>query len=130
MSLMPYDPFRLFKQLQKEMDGFFAPFSPLLVEETGAFKISLHETAQEIVAICKVPGLKRIEEMEIEVKGQLLTVARNVTSSEELKGRNVYKSHQFRGYFCKSLMLPSPVKDWYTTTTDGELKIHMSKSQL
>jgi len=128
MSLMPYDPFQLFKLLQRQMDSFHTPYSSLLSEETGAFSILLRETEKEVVAICHAPGLKRMEEMEIEVKGQLLTVARNMKSTEELKGKNIYKSRRYSGYFCKSLSLPCPVKGWYTTLEDGALKIHMSKS--
>jgi HSP20 family protein len=130
MPLIPNDPFRYFEEIQREMKRIFASDPHLLSRQsTGAFSIRFDETEDELIAICRVPGLKSKEEMEIDVTGQLLTVARNMSSSLEMRGQELYKSEQFWGHYRQTIPLPCPVKGWSTIYSNEELKIQMPKTK-
>ncbi|MEW9671648.1 hypothetical protein [Ammoniphilus sp. 3BR4] len=123
MALIPNDPFRYLSEVLNEMN--FSLFSG----SNGAFSIRLDETEDQLIAICHVPGLKRKEEMEVELElgGRVLVVGRKTSGSYEMKGERVYKSKQFCGYYRQAIPLPSPVRGWSTTYSNEEVKIFMPK---
>ncbi|RXT02312.1 Hsp20/alpha crystallin family protein [Ammoniphilus sp. CFH 90114] len=108
MSLLPYDPFQSFERLKQELEHLFPTpsFSP----------IKIREMDQQIIATCRMPGVKRREDFTVYVHGNLLTVSRKVNSSYEVKSHAWYSSQQFAGATQQTVPLPSPVHAHRMTT--------------
>lgn len=61
MAIVPYDPFRHLANMRKEFDHFFTDFPTIagMEQNFGNIRVDVHETDNEMVAMCDIPGLKK-----------------------------------------------------------------------
>lgn len=102
------EPFAAFR---KEMDDLFSRFGfepenwPSL-EHVPALDLS--ETESTVEVKMDVPGVNP-EDIEIEVRGQLLTIRGSVREEKEEKGREYHRIERHQGSFSRSVTLPCDV---------------------
>jgi HSP20 family protein len=124
--------------LREEMNDLFGRFFG--EEQTGFFpaarslpSVDLSETAGAVEVKMDLPGLKP-EEIEIDVRGDLLTVSGERREEQESKAEGDRKYHRVErryGSFSRSVRLPAPIDENKVNAQyrDGVLSITLPKSE-
>lgn len=133
MSLMPYDPFRQLANMRKDFENFFADFDfPSTIgfdKHFNGIRVDVHETENEIVATCDIPGLEKKEDVHIDIQNNVLSVNGTINRSQETKNENIHRQERFVGRFHRSITLPSPVSHEGVKANyrNGVLEVRMPK---
>jgi HSP20 family protein len=106
MSLTPYEPFRHLENVRREMDRFWG--IPWYGDIQGP-RIDIYETEKEIVAHCEIPGVERKEDINIDIRDNLLEVRGAVKRAKEVREENYHRRERFQGSFHRAVTLPGPV---------------------
>jgi HSP20 family protein len=103
-------------------------------EESWSFGLSaprldLSETDATVEVRLDVPGIKA-EDVEIQISGNRLTVSGNRKDERDEKGRTWHRIERRSGRFCRSVILPCPVKEDAAEAQyrDGVLTITVPKA--
>ncbi|MBA4537837.1 Hsp20/alpha crystallin family protein [Bacillus aquiflavi] len=131
MSLIPYEPFRQLENIRREFDRVFTDFPAFGTEQNlGGIKVDIHETENEIIAICDLPGLENKEDVDISIENNLLSISGTINRTNELNEKNMYRKERFFGRFHRAISLPSPVSNEGIKATykNGVLEITMPKA--
>jgi HSP20 family protein len=114
MAIVRWDPGFEVDSLQSEVnrifDGFFGGAGR---QGNGRSRrwipaMDLAETEDELVLTADLPGMDE-DEISIEVKDRVLTIAGERSSSSEEKDRGYHRLERSHGRFARSLTLPSGV---------------------
>ncbi|MGM7719260.1 Hsp20/alpha crystallin family protein [Metabacillus sp. Hm71] len=131
MALVPYEPFRQFAGLSKEFDRFFSDFPTVLGNEhnLAGIRVDVHETNNEIIATCDIPGLEKKEDVNIDIENNMLRISGSINRTNEIKEENMHRKERYVGSFHRSVSLPSPVSDEGVKATykNGVLEVRMPK---
>lgn len=124
------EPFNLFR---KEMDDMFSRFgfepeNWQNVEHVPSLDLSETETAVEVKM--DVPGFKP-EDIEIQVRGNFLTVSGKAQDEKEEKGREFHRIERRQGAFSRSVTLPCEVIGTKAKAEykNGVLTLNMPKTE-
>ncbi|GBF11506.1 Hsp20/alpha crystallin family protein [Tepidibacillus infernus] len=134
MSLIPYEPFRHLENVRRELDRFFTTDFPTFwtsSQDFGTPRIDIHETENEIVATCDIPGLEKKEDVNIEIDNNMLHINGTINRVNEIKKENMHRQERFVGRFQRTVTLPSRVSQDGVKATykNGVLEIRMPKLQ-
>ncbi|ALS27525.1 Hsp20/alpha crystallin family protein [Paenibacillus cisolokensis] len=132
MSLIPQDSFRNLDSWRRDLDRWFNELPSFIRgEHRLSHRIDVHETDDEIVATCELPGLEKKEDIDIDVQGNVLTVSGTVNRSHEVKEEQIYHQERFYGRFQRSITLPAAVNEDAVKASykNGVLEIRMPKLQ-
>jgi HSP20 family protein len=135
MSLIPYEPFRQLDQMRKEIDRYFSTSFPSLFsrfdENVGIPRIDVHETENEIVATCDIPGIEKKEDIHIDIDQNVLTISGTIQRHHEAKEENMHRQERFFGRFHRSITLPVQVEEDQIKATykNGVLEVRVPKSK-
>lgn len=131
MALLPYDPFRQLANIRKDFEHLFMDFPTAYGFDKSLpnIRVDVHETEQEIIATCDLPGLERKEDVDIDIQNNILTISGSMNRSLETKQENIHRQERFIGRFQRSITLPSPVSHEGVKATyrNGVLEIRMPK---
>ncbi|MGN7233747.1 Hsp20/alpha crystallin family protein [Priestia megaterium] len=131
MALVPYDPFRQLSNMRKDFERFFSDFPSPLGTDTnlGDIRVDVHETENEVVATCDVPGLQSKENLDIIVENNTLIINGSTTRTNEVKEEHMHRKERFVGRFHRSVYLPSPVSNEGIKASykNGVLEVRMPK---
>ena len=129
MTLIPYDHFRNWENWRREWERFFNSPSILNPNFSGP-RMDVHETENEVVAICEVPGLEKKEDIQIDVHDQMLSIAGQTTRTDEVKEDQMYRRERYMGRFQRSVNLPAKVVSEGTRASykNGILEVRMPKA--
>jgi HSP20 family protein len=131
MALLPYDSFRQLSNMRREFDRIFSDF-PISFENEqvlGSIRVDVHETANEVVATCDIPGLEKKEDVDIDIENNRLSISGSINRTNEIKEENMFRKERFAGRFSRMITLPSPVSHEGVKATykNGVLEIKMPK---
>jgi HSP20 family protein len=136
MTLVRWDPARELDLLQTDMNRLFDAFfqtrgsgrAPSAAPNRWVPAMDLTETEGELVLRADLPGLRR-EDVEIEVKDDVLTVSGERKSEHQDKGEGFYRVERSFGRFSRSLDLPSGVDASAVKAEfgDGVLEVRIPK---
>jgi len=136
MPLIPYEPFRPFDHLRRELDQFFTRDFPFVRDWAhglgfGQLHVDVYETENEIVAECNLPGLERKEDVHIDVDRQSLTISGTIQRSNEVRDEQMHRQERFVGRFHRTIGLPHPVSpdNVKASYRNGVLEVRMPKAQ-
>lgn len=131
MALIPYEPFRHLDNMRKEMDRFFTNngFLGSHDHEFGLPRMDVHETENEVIASCDIPGLEKKEDVNIDIDGNILNINGTINRSHEMKDEQMHRRERFMGRFQRSITLPAKVSSEGIRASykNGVLEIHMPK---
>ncbi|MGC4378399.1 Hsp20/alpha crystallin family protein [Fictibacillus sp. Mic-4] len=131
MALVPYDPFRQLANMRKEFNHIFSDFPSLFETEhhVGGIRVDVHETANEVVATCDIPGLEKKEDVTIDIENNMLTISGSIHKSHEINEENMHRKERYVGRFHRSITLPGPVSHEGVKATykNGVLEVRMPK---
>ena len=136
MSFLPEDSFRQLSDVRKEFDRMFSAF-PFdlsffnnMFSNFGSMNIDVDETATEVIATCNIPGLKKEDNIQINVDGNMLSIKGYIDTMTEIKEGEMFRQERYASGFHRSTFLPSPVsKDGVKATyTNGVLEVRMQKT--
>jgi len=112
MALVRWDPARELDTLQSDVnrlfDGFFGRRESPTAGRRWIPAMDLVETDDHLVLRADLPGLDR-EDIEIEVKDNVLTVAGERKGEHEEKGEGFHRVERSFGRFSRSLDLPQGI---------------------
>jgi HSP20 family protein len=96
----------------------------------SAPRLDLSETDAAVEVRLDVPGIKA-EDVDIQISGNRLTVSGARKDEREEKGRTWHRIERRFGQFCRSVMLPCPVKEDAAEAQyrDGVLTITVPKAE-
>ncbi|MCM3571396.1 Hsp20/alpha crystallin family protein [Neobacillus mesonae] len=131
MTLVPNEPFRQLANLRKDFDRVFSdfPFSFENERNMGGIRVDVHETDNEVVATCDIPGLEKKEDMNIDIENNMLMINGTIHRTNEAKEENMHRKERYVGSFHRSVPLPCPVSDEGVKATykNGVLEVRMPK---
>lgn len=131
MALVPYDPFRQIANMRKEFDRFLTdlPFPFEMERSLGGIRVDVHETADEVVATCDVPGLEKKEDVHIDIDNNVLKISGSMNRTSEVKEENMHRRERYTGSFQRSITLPTQVSTEGVKATykNGVLQVRMPK---
>src|ERR1700686_2521483 len=101
MALVPYDPFRQIINMRKDFDRLFSdvPFPIETEHGFGGIKIDVHETENEVVATCDIPGLEKKEDVNIHIENNKLSISGTMNRTNEIKEENMHRKERYVGSF-------------------------------
>jgi HSP20 family protein len=93
-------------------------------------KIDLYENKEDVVVKAELPGMKK-EELEIILRGDILTIKGEKKAEEKEEKQDYYYSECSYGYFERSIEVPVNVLPDNITASfkDGLLEIHLKKTE-
>lgn len=132
MSLTPYDPFRQLANMRRNFDRFFSDFPLDLGMENNNFgniRVDVHETENEVIASCDIPGLEKKEDVNIDIENNMLSINGTINKTNEIKEESMYRKERYTGSFHRTVSLPSPVSNEGVKATykNGVLEVRMPK---
>ncbi|HLS08487.1 Hsp20/alpha crystallin family protein [Lentibacillus sp.] len=131
MALLPSDSFRQLNNMRREFDRFFSDFPLRFANEDsfGGIKVDVHETENEIVATCDIPGLENKEDVNIDIDNNMLMISGSINKTNETNDGNMFRRERYQGSFHRSVSLPGPVSQEGVKATykNGVLEVRMPK---
>jgi HSP20 family protein len=131
MPLVPYEPFRQLDNMRKEFDRLFSDFPSHfgMDHNLGGIRVDVHETDNEVIATCDIPGLEKREDVDIDIENNILSISGTINRSNEIKEENMHRKERFVGRFHRAVSLPSPVSEEGIKATykNGVLEVRMPK---
>jgi HSP20 family protein len=120
--------------MRREIDRFFPDGMSSLFNKSESgigFPLDLHETEDEIVATCNLPGIENKEDIRIEVNNNMLSVSGIVQKTNEIKDEQLHRQERYYGRFQRSVSLPAPVSAEGVNAKykNGVLEIHIPKQK-
>jgi HSP20 family protein len=112
--------------MRKDLDRFFNHF---LHSFTGAPSIDIHETEDELIATCDIPGVENKENIQILIDNYTLSISGVTEKSHEVNEKNMHRKERFVGRFQRSVSLPLEVSSTSVKASykNGVLRVHMPK---
>ena len=126
MSLIPYD-YRDLENWRREIDKFIYP--SFFFRSFPGPCVDVHETADEVIASCEIPGLEKKEDIQLQVNDKTLVIAGKINRTHEVKDEEMYRKERYTGSFQRAVNLPSSVSSEGTKATykNGILEVRMPK---
>jgi HSP20 family protein len=134
MSLIPYDPFRHLDTMRRDFDRFFSTDFPSLFsrfdEQISMPRLDMHETENEYIVSCDLPGLERKEDVNIDINNNVLTISGTIHRNQDVKEEQLHRRERFFGRFQRSITLPNNIStdNVRATYKNGVLDIHIPKT--
>ena len=111
-NLVCWDPYREMDGMSRLMDRWFRDIPRVWVDEAdgaeGYVPLDLYETDNEVVVQAALPGVK-LEDIDIQISGDTLTIRGETKHEEEEKKRDYYRQESWYGSFARSVALPVQV---------------------
>jgi len=133
MSLVPYDPFRHLENVRRDFDRFFntefPSLFPRLSEAINVPRIDLHETENEYIVSCDLPGLEKKEDVNIDINNNILTISGSIQHGQEVQEERLHHRERFVGRFQRAITLPSNAssENIRASYKNGVLDVHIPK---
>lgn len=115
MTVVKWDPRRNLSFLQDRINRMFWEAFPEPRGENDEVSlgtwypaVDIHETDQAIVLQAELPGLSK-EDIEIEIKENVLTLKGERKQSNEVKEQNYHRQERRSGKFYRSFTLPAVI---------------------
>ena len=115
MTPIRWDPWRNLSFLQDRINRMFWEAFPEPRGEDDEVSlgtwypaVDIHETDEAIVLQAELPGLNK-EDIEIEIKENILTLKGERKDTKEIKEQNYYRQERRLGKFSRSFTLPAVV---------------------
>jgi HSP20 family protein len=128
MALVPHEPFRHLSNIRKEFDRLLSDL-PSAFESSG-IRVDVHETENEVVAICDIPGVEKKEDIDIDIiDNTVLSISGSINRANEVKEENMHRRERYFGRFQRSITLPNPVEHEGIKASyrNGVLEVKMPK---
>jgi HSP20 family protein len=109
-SIVRWEPFREMMPLRDAMERMFeegllrapVPFGPW---GDGTLSVDVYETDENVIVKTAVPGVK-VEDIDVSVTGDTLTIKAETKEEEEIKRENYLRRERRFGSVCRSVTLP------------------------
>jgi HSP20 family protein len=132
MALVRWEPAREVDSLQSEVNRVFDAFFGNGASRTRRWvpAMDLVETEESLVLRADLPGLSR-DDVEIEIKDGVLTVAGERKAEHEEKAEGYYRVERAFGRFSRSLTLPDGIdaESVAAEFADGVLEVRIPKPE-
>src|SRR5947207_2266570 len=100
MSLGPYNPMRHIEAMRRELDRLWPEGIGSLFNksETGiGFPLDLHETQNEIVATCNLPGIENQDDLRIDVQNNVLSISGVLQKANDIGDNQIHRQERYYG---------------------------------
>ncbi|MFC3885725.1 Hsp20/alpha crystallin family protein [Bacillus songklensis] len=132
MALIPFESFRNLENVKREFDRFFTDFPVTnrgLEDHFWGLRVDVHETENEVIATCDIPGLEKKEDVHIDIENHTLRISGTINRSNETKEGRMHRQERFVGHFNRTISLPSQVseEDVKASYKNGVLEVRIPK---
>jgi HSP20 family protein len=113
-NLVRWEPFRDLVSLREAMDrlfedSFVRPSGWWPAERATTLALDMHESDEDVTVRASIPGVKP-EDVDISVKGDVLTISGQTTEEKEEEGGTYHLRERRFGAFQRSVRLPAMIK--------------------
>jgi len=131
MSLISYNPYNPFKEIEKIFDEWASQFNELSLPELLKIeepRIDLYEQNDKLVAEIEMPGIDP-KTIDVAIEDNLLKVEAKKEEKKEEKKKGYYKKEIRSGYLKRMIALPVEVKGEKAKASykNGVLRVEMPK---
>jgi HSP20 family protein len=132
-----WDPFSWLSDFREEMDRLFArslvprgASESALLRERWSPSVDVSEDKKEVVVKADLPGMKK-DEIDISVRGDLLTLKGEKKEETEVKEKNYHRIERSYGSFYREVLLPCSVDQGKIKASykDGVLEVKLPKKE-
>jgi HSP20 family protein len=120
------------REMDRLFDRFFEgwPFRVSAAEGEWAPAVDVSETGKEVIVKAELPGMDA-KEIDLSVRGDLLTIGGQRKQEKEEKGENFHRIERSYGAFSRSIKLPAEVDAAKVEAIykDGVLKLTLPKTK-
>lgn len=129
MAIIRWDPFREMTSLQSQVNHL-ADSLWSGRQESWVPAVDVFDTQDAVVLKAELPGMK-VDDIEIEVDDNVLTLKGERTFEEKIDDERYYRVERRYGSFQRSLALPQGVKadEIQATYEDGVLQVTVPKAE-
>ena len=129
MAIIRWDPFREMTSLQSQVNRL-ADSLWSGRQESWVPAVDVFDTQDAVVIKAELPGMK-VDDIQIEVDDNVLTLKGERTFEEKVDDERYYRVERRYGSFQRSLALPQGVKadDIQATYEDGVLRVTVPRSE-
>ena len=135
MALVRWDPSREVDSLQSEMNRVFDAFFGTPAGNGGRLRrwvppMDLMEADEHLVLRADLPGLKR-DDVDIEIKDGVLTIAGERKAEQEKKADGFYRVERAYGSFSRAVSLPEGIDpdQVHAEFDNGVLEVRIPKPE-
>jgi HSP20 family protein len=137
MSLVKYDPWRSFENMENQMQRFFNNFGngwlPATTSEMDSYlpKVDSYEDDKNIYFSAELPGLTK-DDVKITLSEGILTISGKKERKEEKKEKNYHRVERSFGEFIRQFELPKGYnqKQIEAKFTNGVLEVTIPKNEI
>jgi HSP20 family protein len=137
MSLVKYDPWRSFENMDNQMQRFFNNFGngwlPATTSEMDSYlpKVDSYEDDKNIYFSAELPGLTK-DDVKITLSEGILTISGKKERKEEKKEKNYHRVERSFGEFIRQFELPKGYnqKQIEAKFTNGVLEVTIPKNEI
>lgn len=135
-QLTRWEPFRDLVSLREAMDRLFEESvvrprgTALTPGMRGALAVDMYETDEDVVVKASVPGID-VEDLDISVTGDTLTIKGESQAEEEVEEENYFCRERWYGAFSRSVTIPASVEADKAEADfeDGVLTLRLPKAE-
>lgn len=138
MAIVRWEPYRDLMSLHERMNTMFNEFfaggsgdrEEDAAEGTWSPAVDIHETEDDIILKCELPGMKQVD-IQIEIRENVLTIKGERMQESEAEKDNYHRVERAFGAFHRSFTLPGAIKQEKVKATykEGVLKVAMPKAE-
>jgi HSP20 family protein len=129
MDLKRWDPPEL-NTLREQMNRMW-DFLRSGIRETGAPRIDVHQTADEVVTLAELPGIPSKDDIEVRVTNDSISIRGEFRRVHDVHEEDFVHNERFYGSFSRTLPLPVEVKPEEATGRfeNGLLEVRIPKTE-
>ncbi|ADG06963.1 Hsp20/alpha crystallin family protein [Kyrpidia tusciae] len=129
---LPVDPLRHLESFRRDVGRLLDPEVWRTGGVSGALpRVDVHETENQVVVSCDIPGLRKADDVEIDVDDDRVHLSGVIERDEERREQDFLQRERFYGRFSRTVALPVEVKPESARASyrNGVLEIRMDKAR-
>lgn len=129
---LPVDPLRHLESFRRDVGRLLDPelWRTTWFGQGVLPRVDVYETRDEVIVSCEIPGLRRSDDVHIEVQDRQVHISGVVEREEDREEDAFIQKERFYGRFARTVSLPAEVKAESARATyrNGVLEVRIEKA--
>lgn len=127
MAIVPWNPFRDFDNVGREMSSYL-DFPSKVFGGLSSPRVDVYQTEKDVVVKAEIPGVSK-EDLNLTIDDNSIRLSGQTKRENELKDENAFRAERFYGSFSRIIPLPVEVQseNAHAEYRDGILSVTIPK---